>query len=94
MITATCLLSLYLPGVRSLKEKRSSITSLRERARRRFNISIAEVDAHDLHARCVLGIACVARTGDHARRQVEALLAWIETERPDLTILDADVELL
>ena len=51
--------------VHSLKEKRMVVRSLCDRVRNRFNVSIAEVEAQDLHQRVVLGIACVA--GDAAQ---------------------------
>ncbi|HWQ14139.1 MAG TPA: DUF503 domain-containing protein [Roseiflexaceae bacterium] len=94
MIVASCLITLHLPGVRSLKEKRSIVKSLLGRMRNRFNVSAAEVDAQDTYGRAVLGVAAVSASGDYAQGQLEALVRWIEEERPDLTILDADIELL
>ena len=94
MIVASCLITLYLPGVRSLKEKRSIVKSLLARMRNKFNVSAAEVDSQDAHGRAVLGVAAVSASGDYAHGQLEALVRWIEEERPDLTILDADIELL
>ncbi|HMO57742.1 MAG TPA: DUF503 domain-containing protein [Roseiflexaceae bacterium] len=93
MVVASCLITLYLPGVHSLKEKRSIVKSLIGRIRSRFNVSIAEVAAQDLHARAVIGVACVSGSAEYARGQLDALVRWIETERPDLTLLDADIEL-
>jgi uncharacterized protein len=94
MIIGSCLITLHLPGVRSLKEKRSIVKSILGRMRNRFNVSAAEVAAQDAHGRAVLGVACVSASGDYAQGQLEALVRWIEEERPDLTILDADIELL
>jgi uncharacterized protein YlxP (DUF503 family) len=42
----------------------------------------------------VLGIACVSGSGDYVEGQIQAVLRWIEEERPDLEILAADIELL
>jgi uncharacterized protein len=94
MIIGSCMITLHLPGVRSLKEKRSIVKSILGRMRNRFNVSAAEVAAQDVHGRAVLGVACVSASGDYAQGQLEALVRWIEEERPDLTILDADIELL
>jgi len=88
------MITLHLPGIRSLKEKRSIVKSLIGRMRSRFNISAAEVAAQDAHGRAVIGVACVSGSGDYAQGQLEAIVRWIETERPDLMIIDADIELL
>jgi uncharacterized protein len=94
MIIGVCTLEIYLPGVGSLKEKRSIVKSLLARARQQFNISIAEVDDHDSHGRAVLGIACVSTEGAHAHRQIETVVRWIEDQRPDLPLGGYEVELL
>ncbi|NWG21309.1 MAG: DUF503 domain-containing protein [Chloroflexi bacterium] len=94
MIIGACMITLRLPGIRSLKEKRSIVKSLLGRMRNRFNVSAAEIDAHDNHGRAVLGIACVSGSGEYVEGQIQAVLRWIEEERPDLEILDADIEVL
>lgn len=94
MMIGSCMLTLHLPGVRSLKEKRSIVKSLLGRMRHRFNISAAEVDAHDNHGRAVLGIACVSGSGEYVEGQIQAVLRWVEEERPDLEIIAADIEVL
>lgn len=94
MIIGSCRITLYLPTVHSLKEKRSIVKSVLARLRNQFNISAAEVDAQDLHQRAVLGIACVSASGDYAQGQLEAIVRWIEEYRPDAPILDHEIELL
>ena len=94
MIIGACTVTLYLPGVHSLKEKRSVVKSLLARLRNEFNVSVAEVDAQDLHGRAVLGVACVSSSSDYARGQLEAVLRWIERERPDVPVIDYEIELL
>lgn len=53
-------MELHLYEADSLKSKRFIIKSLKERIKNKFNVSIAEVDGHDLWQRSVLGAACVA----------------------------------
>lgn len=48
---------LYLPQSSSLKDKRQTIQSIIARIRKRFSISICEVDYHDLWQRSTLGFA-------------------------------------
>lgn len=83
---------LTLPGCSSLKEKRSVVRSLRDRLRKRFNVSVAETDLQDVRDRAVLTIALVASDGrmaesvmDKADRLVEeqgdALIVEVRRER-------------
>jgi uncharacterized protein len=94
MIVGSCTIVLHLPGVRSLKEKRSIVKSILARLRNEFNVSTAEVDAQDAHGRAVLGVACVSATAEYARGQLDAVVRWIERERPDVPVIDYQIELL
>jgi len=94
MIIGSCIVELYLPSVSSLKEKRSIVKSLIARVQRQFNVAIAEVDAHETWQRAVLGIACVSTASDHAHRQLETVVRWIEEQRPDLPLVTYEIELL
>lgn len=94
MVIGSCRLTLYLPGVHSLKEKRSIVKSVLARLRNEFNVSTAEVDAQDNHQRAVLGIVCVSGSFDYARGLLEAAVGWVEEHRPDAPIIDCDIELL
>jgi uncharacterized protein YlxP (DUF503 family) len=94
MIIGSCIITLHLPGVRSLKEKRSIVKSLLARLRNTYNVSAAEVEAQDAHGRAVIGVACVSSSSEYARGQLESLVRWIEQERPDAPVLDYEIELL
>jgi hypothetical protein len=94
MIVGSCRINLYLPGVRSLKEKRSIVKSVLTRLRNEFNVSTAEVDAQEIYQRAVIGVACVSASGDYAQGQLEAVIRWIEEHRPDAPVIDYDIELL
>jgi uncharacterized protein YlxP (DUF503 family) len=68
MLAAVCVLDVRIPGVRSLKEKRHVVKSLTASLRAKFNVSVSEVDHHDLWQRAAIGIAAVAPDGHHLRR--------------------------
>jgi uncharacterized protein YlxP (DUF503 family) len=53
-------LTFHVPHARSLKEKRAVVRKFRDRVRARFDVSIAEVDAQDLHQKAVFGVAVVS----------------------------------
>jgi uncharacterized protein YlxP (DUF503 family) len=89
-----CTIDLRLPGNGSLKGKRSIIKSIVTRVSREFNVSVAEVDAQNLWQRAVLGVACVSSSADYAHGQLERVVQWIETHRPDVVLLDYQIEML
>jgi len=94
MHIGVCTIELRLPENHSLKGKRSVIKSISTRVSREFNVSIAEVEAQDLWQQAVLGVSCVSSSADYAHRQLERVVQWIETRRPDVVLLDYSIELL
>jgi uncharacterized protein YlxP (DUF503 family) len=69
-------LQLHIEHAHSLKEKRHVLRSLKDRLRKRFNVSVAEVDGQDTWQRSVVAVAMVS--GD--RQRVQDLLARVESE--------------
>lgn len=78
MIIGTAKLKLYAPWVHSLKEKRMVVKPIVTRVKNKFNVSIAEIDAQDLHQTIVLGIACVADSVRLADSILDAVIAFVE----------------
>ncbi len=58
-------LDLLLGDVHSLKEKRSVVRPIISDVRRRFQVSVAEVDHPDLYRRSAIGVAVVASEVKH-----------------------------
>ncbi len=69
-------LELRIAHSQSLKDKRQVLRSLKDRLRRRFNISVAEVGFQDTWQRSLVGVATVS--GD--RTQAEGTLDRAEEE--------------
>ena len=65
---------LLIPGVRSLKEKRFVIKSLKKRIDNKFNVSVAEVDHHDLWQRSTIGISKV----DSDIKSIEKVFTYLD----------------
>jgi len=89
-----CTLEFYLPGVASLKEKRSIIKPLQSRLRKTFNVSVAEVDYNDKWQSAKIAIAVVSNTRKHSHQMLHNVVEWIETNFPDAMIVDQDIELI
>jgi uncharacterized protein YlxP (DUF503 family) len=60
MFVGVSKLSLQIPGARSLKDKRQVVRSFKDRVRARLDVSIAEIEHHDLHQRATFGVAVVS----------------------------------
>jgi hypothetical protein len=48
MIVGVLTVRLHIPGARSLKDRRRAVRSVKDRLRSRFNVSVAEIGAHDI----------------------------------------------
>ncbi len=94
MVILAAAVELYLPGVASLKEKRSVLKSLIARLHKQFNIAVAEVDCQDVWQSATLGVAIVSNSAPHAEQVLERMLGWVERNRPDVEIVGHTLEIL
>jgi len=82
---------LHLPS-HSLKGKRGIVKSILARSRQQFNVSSAEVDQQDVHGTAILGFAVVSENRLGGRQVLERLEEWLAEERPDVEIIEAELE--
>jgi len=94
MVIGACTIELHLPGNGSLKGKRSILKSMISRLRREFNISVAEVDSHDAWQTAVIGVVCISNQQDYAHGLLEQVTQWIDRHRPDVQLVDYEIEML
>jgi uncharacterized protein YlxP (DUF503 family) len=92
MIVGTCQIELDLPGIGSLKQKRSCLKSLIAQLHKRFRVAAAEVDLHDVWQSSTLGVAAVSTNVVHAEQILENVVRWIEDNRPDMMVVDYHIE--
>jgi uncharacterized protein YlxP (DUF503 family) len=78
MMIGTCLIDLRVPGCRSLKDKRQIIKALKDSIRRKFNVSVAELDHQDTWQRSLMGIAVVSRDARFANQVISKVVNEIE----------------
>ena len=79
MLVALCRFDLRIPGCTSLKEKRHVVKTLTASVRNRFNVSVAEVDHHDLWQRTAIAVSAVAGEGYHLKRVMHQVERHVET---------------
>jgi len=93
MVIGTCTIELHIPGNGSLKGKRRVIKSIIARLHNEFNVSIAEVDNQDLWQSATLAVACVSNGSDYVHRLLTKVVEWIEHNRPDVQVVDYQIEI-
>jgi len=94
MVVLAATVELDLPGMMSLKEKRSVVKSVVARLHREFNVAAAEVALHDAWQSTAIGLALVSTSAGHAEAMLERILRWIEVNRPDVEIVGHSHEVI
>tara|TARA_B100000315_G_scaffold260730_1_gene324562 strand:+ start:1930 stop:2211 length:282 start_codon:yes stop_codon:yes gene_type:complete len=74
MVVAIYTVDLVIPESHELKDKRRIIMQLRNKITRKFNVSMAEVDHHNLWQRTTLGIACLANKQQHVNQVLDQVM--------------------
>jgi uncharacterized protein len=92
MVVALLSVELFLPGSRSLKDKRMVLRRLKDRLAK-FNVAVAEVEHQDLWQRAGLAIVTVSTSDNQADRELTAVVSEIERLEPGL-ITRRDVQFL
>jgi uncharacterized protein YlxP (DUF503 family) len=94
MIIGACTVELYLPGNGSLKGKRSLLKPLLLRLRKEFNLATAEVAHHDVWQSAQIALVSVSTDAGHVQGLLERAVRWIEKQRPDLNVVDWQIEVI
>ena len=93
MVVGVCQISLSLPGVTSLKAKRSIVRKVLDRTANRFNVATAEVALQDVHRQAVLGFAVISGDRRHANAMLDSIASFVEGAA-DAVVMDRSMELL
>lgn len=94
MVVGTSIIELNLPGIHSLKQKRSVLKGLIARLHKRFNVSCGEVALHDAWGSAAIGVAVVSTSPVHAEHVLQNVIMWIEDNRPDLVVIGESLEIV
>ena len=92
MFIGVCTIEIHIPDSGSLKGKRHSLRSLKDRIRNTFNVSVAEVDNNDLWQKATLGVAAISNDKAHLNRTLDLVLNMVRSV-PDVSLLDYQIEI-
>ena len=84
--------TLEIPYAESLKDKRNAIKALKDRLRRSYNVSIAEIDDLDAHTVATLGAIVAGSDVPQLNSTMDHLLNTLQDWR-DGTLSDHQLEI-
>lgn len=94
MNVGVCRVRLRLPENLTLKGKRQVIKSIMTRVSNKFNVSVAEVDDHDLWQLATIGICCVSNDKRHTNEVLSKIVDFIVGGRFEVEVVDYAIEIL
>jgi uncharacterized protein YlxP (DUF503 family) len=94
MNVGVCKLRLRLPENMSLKGKRQVLKSIITQLRNRFNVSVAEVDDHQLWQLATLGICFISNDKRYTNEVLSKVVNFITNGRFEIEMLDYEIEIL
>ncbi|MFN2222425.1 MAG: DUF503 domain-containing protein [Chloroflexota bacterium] len=94
MHVVTCVITLQLYGIDSIKAKRRVMKSLLTRLPRQFNVAAAEIDHHDTWQTSVICLVTVGTDQGYLHGLMEKAVNWIEKNSPDAFIERYSIESL
>ena len=72
-------LTFTIPHAFSLKDKRRVCRSIIDKTRKKFNVSIAEVETQDVHQTLTIGVATISGEKAHARRSLDEVIRFMDS---------------
>lgn len=94
MHVVTCVITLQLYGIGSLKDKRRVIKPILTRLPRQFNVAVAEIDSLDAWQTAVICLVTVGNDQGYLHGLMEKAVAWIQSGRPDAIVERYTIESL
>jgi uncharacterized protein YlxP (DUF503 family) len=73
MPIAVLTVELRIEHAQSLKDKRQVVRSLKDKLRKHFNVSVAELDETDLWQRATIGVVSISSSRDYLAQIMQSL---------------------
>jgi len=91
MTVGVARVTLFLPEVHSLKEKRMVLRRVKDRAQQKFNLAIAEVGENDLWQRALLGVAVLGSGRRFVESALDEVVRFIRSEA-EVTNVEREIQ--
>jgi uncharacterized protein YlxP (DUF503 family) len=93
MVVGVVRICIHLPEASSLKAKRKILSSLKDRIRQRFNVSVAELEDNDLWQKSVIGVALLSNDKTYSNTVLSKVMDLVNS-RPDIVVTEMQMEWL
>ena len=80
MYVLSCLVTVRIPGSKSLKDKRRVVKSIIDRLKAKFNLSVAEIGLQESRRDAEIGCAVVSNDASFTHTVIEAAVRLIESD--------------
>lgn len=94
MNVGICTINLRLPESFSLKDKRQELKSITSRIRNKFNVSVAEIDDHDMWQLTAIAICCVSNDRRYTNGVLSKVVDFVTGGRFEVEILNYEIEII
>ncbi len=86
MVVGVVKVELFFPENGSLKGKRHYLRSIKDKLRSHFNVSVSEVDYHDLWQRSLIAVAVVGADGRYVNENLSKIMNFLEKNWPEYVV--------
>lgn len=93
MVIGLGIVTLRLHDCRSLKGKRKVVKSIIGQVRNRFNVSVAEIGANDVHQRAEIGMALVGNDRMRMNSKIDKIFNMVDAMGL-AEVVDTDMEIM
>ncbi len=80
MIVGILSVEIIIPSAASLKDKRKIVLSVKDRLRKKFNVSVAETGYQDKWQRSVLGVAAISEKRSFVDECLNKVFDFLDNE--------------
>jgi len=93
MIVGILQMELHMGESQSLKQKRMILKSLKDRLRKRFNISVSEIGYQETWQRSLVGVTSIGTDKGYVDGLLSTVLDWV-AGNPTVTLISSQTEIL
>ncbi|MEE9171105.1 MAG: DUF503 domain-containing protein [bacterium] len=84
-------IEIFIPGALSLKDKRFVVQSLKDKVKKKFNVSVAELDGSETWQRSVIGMAMVSNDQSIIENSFDKIIRMLDQDAR-FEIIDRQIE--
>ncbi|NPA53168.1 MAG: DUF503 domain-containing protein [Aquificae bacterium] len=86
MFIGSIVFDIYIPHSGSLKEKRMIIRSLKEKLKKKFNVSVSEVGDVEKWQTAQVAVVTVTPDKNQTEKVIQNIINFVETNYPEIHI--------